>query len=149
LKAFRFSLERVLEWRRTSLTLEEGKLENLRAEVEALLREREELWRRIAALGAEAVEGKSLRAGDLIALERFRLRLLREVEVMTERIKERQAAAAAQAVVVTEARRRVRLVDRLKGRRYEDWKLEADREMETLAGEFAVRQWRAGPGQRK
>ena len=43
---------------------------------------------------------------------------------------------------VAQARRGVELVERLKERKYENWKTEADREIDELAAESAIAQWR-------
>ena len=41
-----------------------------------------------------------------------------------------------------EAERKVRLVERLKERRYKSWTDEANRQLEELAGESAIAGWR-------
>jgi hypothetical protein len=44
-----------------------------------------------------------------------------------------------------EARRRFRLLERLKERRHEDWRLARDRELEELASESYLARWAGRP----
>lgn len=145
MKSFHFGLERVLAWRRAQLTRQEALLEELNAARESLIREitaiaasRESAVRGVRQAGA--VMGRDLKALDCL-VERFdRTRL-----EIGQRILERERAIETQRAAATEARRRVRLLERLRERRVAAWTIEFEREMEGLAGEFSLAQWRRGP----
>lgn len=142
MQAFRFSLERVLSWRRKQLDLEEARLEQLRALLASTELARTQtlqgrVTEQVAVATAPTVLGQRVER-----LESLRVWTLREEERLTRRMAEISRAIEAQARNVAEARRRVRLVERLKERKLQAWQAEYDREIETLAGEFAVAQWR-------
>jgi len=44
-----------------------------------------------------------------------------------------------------EAQRRARLLEKLRGRRLEEWRMAGDREMENFAGEAFLARWRKRP----
>ena len=71
MKAFRFSLNRVLDWRQTELTTEEAKLENLRAEQRAARTDLEDLPRLRAEAQAKVSGTPVLQGRDLAGLESF------------------------------------------------------------------------------
>ena len=142
MQAFRFSLERVLSWRRKQLDLEEARLEQLRALLASTELARTQalqgrVTEQVAVATAPTVLGQRVEG-----LESLRVWTLREEDRLTTRMSEISRAIEAQARNVAEARRRVRLVERLKERKLQAWQTEYDREIETLAGEFAVAQWR-------
>jgi flagellar biosynthesis chaperone FliJ len=139
---FVFSLERVLSWRSSILTREEAKLELLRGELNALERTQLELRRQRLATRDQVHGRESVAGGDLLLLEAYGRRLDRQELENAASIARCCQAADTQEAVVIEARRRVRLVEKLKQRRREEWRLATDREIETEAGEFAVTQWR-------
>jgi hypothetical protein len=142
MKAFRFSLDRVLHWHETTLKLEEMKVESLKAALRSARQTRDDLPRRRAATQLAIGQAPVVLGRDIAELERFNGWTLREERRLTARMLELQHLIEEQIVVVTEARRRVRLVERLKDRRYESWKAEENRETENLAGEAAISQWR-------
>ena len=136
MKRFHFELRRVLDWRRQQLELEQIKLEPMVAELH--LRdsrigqceaERRELRRPVAC-------SASAEAQDLASAERYWLylggqskRLAAELAACQERIVQQRAR-------ILEARRRLRLLERLEQRRREEWQAGADREQEALAAEL-------------
>jgi len=139
--AFRFRLERVLEWRRTQLELAEARFKQQAAALGALDRMRAET--EASGIRAEIeVRRQSRVAGrDLEALGHFRLRVKSE----ETRIAGLRVAAAAEYAVrqkgMLEARRRVRLLERLRERRLAEWEEARDRELEELASESYLARW--------
>ncbi len=142
MRAFRFRLERVLTWRGTELTLAEAKAEQLLSS----LRATQEAIAQLAVRRASAhaiVGGAALISGaDLSRLESARIWAIREAQKLAARKFELEQAIDAQNRRVAEARRAVKLVERLKERQHGKWKAEADHEIEELAGESAIAQWR-------
>ena len=149
MNAFRFSLDKVLAWRRTELDLEEVKFKRQLAALADLDRER-------AALEAAGVRAEidtrnfnPLAGGDLAGLANFRL----HVQVAEKRIASRrvecQRQLAAQQSAMLEARRRCRLLERLKERRHAEWQAACDRELEELASESFLAQFARRQRQRQ
>jgi len=139
--SFQFPLQRALDWRRTELQLAEARLQQQLAALAELDRARAEL----AAVGArteEAVrEFNPLAGRDLTALGSFRLLIkVREKELAGRRVECQRELAARQAGLL-EARRRCRLLERLKERRWAEWQQARDREMEELASDSYLARW--------
>ncbi|SPE37957.1 conserved hypothetical protein [Candidatus Sulfopaludibacter sp. SbA3] len=142
MKPFRFSLERVLAWRQNQLGLEEARLEQLRGQLAATEQTRRWVLERRVTEQTAVAQSTNVAGEQLMSLERLRVWTLREEGRLTARMAEMARAIQVQEGAVNEARRRVRLVERLKERKHENWRVETDRELDTMAGEFAVAQWR-------
>ncbi|HEY1241592.1 MAG TPA: hypothetical protein VGF16_13595 [Bryobacteraceae bacterium] len=135
MNSFRFPLERALEWRRRQLEIEEGRFKQQAAALAELDRARAEL--ESAAIRAELqVRGWAPLLGrDLSALAGYRVDVKNKEEVLAARRVERQRQLEAQQRVMLEARRRCRLLEKLRARRWEEWRVAADREIEQFAAE--------------
>jgi hypothetical protein len=138
---FRFRLQKVLDWRRTQLELEEIKFKRQTAALADLDRARAELEAAGVKAEVQVRDWSPLSGCDLAALGSFRLHIkLKEREIATRRA-ECQGKLDAQQRVMLEARRRCRLLERLKERRLAEWELAQNRELEQLATESYLAQW--------
>jgi flagellar export protein FliJ len=142
MNAFAFSLERVLAWRRTQLSIEEADLQKLRSELRVMETAVVELanWHdaSIASIGkVQAVTG-----GDIAGLARAQGWTITEEKRLRTKLADCGRRLEQRLETVSEARRKVRLLERLKERRREGWKDEFNRELEQLAGESALIGWR-------
>ena len=80
-------------------------------------------------------------SGDLEALGSFRLHIkAREMETAVPRNEARRRLAAQHAVML-EARRRVRLLEKLKERSLAEWRAGRDKELEDMASESYLAGW--------
>ena len=140
--AFRFSLERVLAWRRTALEGEQAKLENLRAQLRAAENARSQLIEARLRRHQETASALVITGRDLAGLDAFRIWAAREETTLAARAADLHRAIAAQAARVVSASRDVRLLERLRERRFEAWTAEEQRHLNLLAAESAVAQWR-------
>jgi hypothetical protein len=141
MKAFQFPLEKALDWRRTQLELEEVRYKQQVAAIAGLDRERAEI--EASGLGAEIQVRRwnPIAAGDLTALGNFRLQVkARESEIARRRLDAAQKLAEQQKLML-EARRRCRLLERLKERRLTEWMAERDHELEEIAAESYLARW--------
>jgi flagellar FliJ protein len=141
-KRFVFRLESVLRWRRSLFEQEQNRLRALVAERDAILlrlKELEELRQRAeqALLEAPAVTGS-----ELAALEAYRRRLNLERARKQQELTDCEARIEAQRQRVLEAQRRVRLLERLRERRFSEWEAELNRELEALAAESYLARWK-------
>jgi len=139
--SFRFRLEKVLEWRKTRLELEEARYRQQAAALAAFDRARAEMVAEGVHTESEARSWNPLTDRDLAALAEFRRDLrARETSLGARRAEcARQLTALENAML--EARRRYRLLERLKERGLEAWKAERDRELEQLASESFLARW--------
>jgi hypothetical protein len=78
---------------------------------------------------------------DLAALGSFRLHVRKKNAELAARRVECEARLAAGRGEMLEARRRLRLLERLRDRRFEDWRLARDKELEELAAESYLARW--------
>jgi flagellar export protein FliJ len=139
--AFRFPLQRALDWRRTQLELAEARVEQQLASLAAIDQARTSLDAIGQGAETEVRRFTGLVGGDLSALGSFRLALKgRARDLAVKRVECERELAARQAAVL-EARRRYRLLERLKERRRAEWQSAAERELDELAADSYLAQW--------
>ena len=135
MKNFRFRLEKVLEWRRTELEIEQARLQQ---QTQALL-ELDSERANIEAAGIrseiEVRAWQPLTGSDLVALAAFRRHVIAKEQQIEIRRQEARRKLESQKLAMIEARRRSELLERLKQRRLCEWQAAADRELEELAAE--------------
>jgi hypothetical protein len=138
---FRFPLEKVLDWRRTQLELEEAAFQQRMAALTAAERARAEVSAAAATTEAEVRRWSTVSGVDLVAFGDFRLHARAQETALAVRQAECAREVAAQQASMLEARRRCRLLERLKERRLTEWKSSLDRELESGASESYLAQW--------
>jgi flagellar export protein FliJ len=133
--AFRFRLEKVLQWRRKQLELEEAKYQQCVREVAELEADRSRV--EAAGIGAETqVRAWSPVTGnDLAALASYRKYVAVQEQQIAVRYADARKRADEQQKAMFEARRRCQLLERLRERRMAEWQAAADKELEQLAAE--------------
>ncbi len=141
MNAFRFPLQKALEWRRSELELAELKFQQLTAAVSAVDKALAEL--ETAGIRAEILvrDWSPVCGRDLAALGSFRLHVRKKNVELAARRAECAGRLAAGRNAMLEARRRFRLLERLKERRLEAWRLARDKELEELASECYLARW--------
>jgi hypothetical protein len=138
---FQFPLQKALDWRRAQLGLAEVRLQRQRAALAGLDRARVELEAMGRRTEVEVRDYHPLAGCDLSALGSFRLLVkVRERDLAAKRVECQKELAARQAALL-EARRRCRLLERLKERRWAEWQLARDRDLEELASDSYLAQW--------
>lgn len=141
MNAFRFPLQKALDWRRTQLTLEESRYRQQLAEVGALDRSRAEAEASGIRAEMEIRESSSVRGSDLAALDRFRIRMKSEqARIALQREAAIHELSGRQEAMLL-ARRRCRLLERLRERRLRDWQTKRDGELDDVASESYMAQW--------
>lgn len=130
MKAFQFRLERVLDWRRTELEIEETRLKQLRAAQAALDHERTALESARQTAGRALLAQLRVSGAELQLLSGYNAAVKLLCARLDEKRRASEEAAAAQQQKLLEARRRLRLLENLKDRRLTEWKYETERRME-------------------
>jgi flagellar export protein FliJ len=141
MKRFEFRLARVRDFRRQQLEMEEAKLELLRAERRQL--EAESLRLRNEASGTRnslMVTG-SVEAQELVAADHYLHYLATAEKQQAAKMANSQERTAKQQQAVVEARRRVRLLEKLEEKQLRLWKADVDREQENLSAELYLARW--------
>jgi flagellar export protein FliJ len=142
MKSFRFRLERVLTWRGTRLSLAEAKLDQLIGELRKADDAVKRLLERRVAAQTPLARSAIVNGADLGVLETFGVWAVREEKRVKTHMIELRESIELQNRIVAEARREVKLVERLKQQKYESWSAEAEHEINELAAESAIAQWR-------
>ena len=141
MKAFQFPLDKALDWRRVQLELEEARYKQQVDALAGLDRQRAEVEASGIRAEIQVREWSPIAAGDLGALGNFRLYVKRESAIARRRFEAAQMLAEQQKRML-EARRRCRLLERLKERRLTEWAAQRDREVEEIAAESYLARWR-------
>jgi hypothetical protein len=136
MKRFRFPLERVRRWRSEQLGVEELKLQQVRAERQALASAKTQVQNDLAKTEGEVLSQPSLEALDLQSLDSFRHYIRGRVRDIENREQQMEEKVVAQRQRVIEARRQFELLDRLHQKALTEWRTAADTEQETLAAEM-------------
>ncbi|HXE15111.1 MAG TPA: hypothetical protein VN633_23505 [Bryobacteraceae bacterium] len=136
MKAFEFRLQRVADYRQQQLDVEKSRLQNLSGQMQRLEDERESLERqRKDAEHNVTGRGESLTGEDVMALAGFHEYVARRTKEIQQQKIELAAKIDKQRTMVVEAERSVKLLDRLKDRKLQEWKAASDRELEELAAD--------------
>jgi flagellar export protein FliJ len=141
MRNFTFTLDRVLRLREEQLQLSE-------AVFKRLLAERGEIEAEIVKLDTSAQQAQwavrsveSIHGADLASLEYFVDRIHRERIAALGRLNANAHQLETQRKAITEARSRVRLLERLRDKQKLEWKMERDREEQTQAEDFSAAKW--------
>jgi flagellar export protein FliJ len=141
-KRFEFPLARVRDFRQRQLESEEVKLQVLLAERQALASESARLAKEASETRLSLMVTGSAESQDLSAMDSYLRHLAEEKKRHALKVIEWQGRAAKQQQAVVEARRRLRLMEKLEARRYVEWKAALDREQENLSSELYLARWK-------
>lgn len=141
MRSFHFPLEKALDWRRLQLELEESRCKQEAAALAGLDRHRAEIEAAGIRSEIQVREWKPIGSGDLSALGNFRLHVKAQEAAIARRRTEAAQKLAVQQTVMLEARRRCRLLERLRERRLKEWTAERDKELDEIAAESYLARW--------
>jgi hypothetical protein len=145
MKRFQFQLERVRRWRWEQLSLEELKLQQVRAERQALTDAKQQVRDRLSQSRQEVLAQPTLLGQDLENLDSYGIHVHERVRDFEKREQQWDAKVAEQRRRLLEARRQFELLDGLRKKAFVKWNQAADKEQETLAAElFLSRSTRNG-----
>ena len=137
MKTFHFRLEQALRWRNTQLELEKAKASAAARQVREL---RAEIERRQAELrdGASGLPQAGVTGSTLALWGAFVENSRRRIQSLETSAGKAEQALRAQMDLLTEANRKVRLLENLRDGDLARWKLDLDRELENFAGESSL-----------
>ncbi len=135
MKRFSFRLDKALDWRRQQLELEESRYKRQAAALTDLDCTRAELEASAIRAEVQVRAWTPLAGRDLGALARFRDYVSHAERTLAARRADCERRLQEQEKVMLEARRRCRLLERLRERRWEQWRADCDRELEQFVAE--------------
>jgi flagellar export protein FliJ len=141
MQRFQFRLDRVLEWRRKEYRVEEMRLAACLALVKATELKIERLLAERASIEHDLLHRSSIPAADFLNLGRYRLRAAKEEVELAEERRRHVATEADRRVRVQRAQQRVKLLEKMRERRFEEHTAAASRELESLAAEAYLARW--------
>src|SRR5258708_29784950 len=125
---FHFPLAKVRDFRQRQLEMEEAKLEALHAERQALAAESAHLERETEQTRLSLMVTGVVEAQELVASDRYLRQLSAGKKRLAARLEDWQARADKQQQAIVEARRRVRLLEKLEERKLREWQAGGGRE---------------------
>lgn len=141
MKRFRFPLDRLMNWRKVQCDQEEARLGQLVAAASVLKQNRETLQVMADREYRLVLGSRAPLSEELEALSAFRRHVASEDRRMGARLAEMTQQISGQRDRLLEARRKWEALSRLRGRRHQEWRLDADRQMEEMTGELVVARW--------
>jgi flagellar export protein FliJ len=138
MKAFRFPLERVLDWRQVQVRAEEEKLAALQQRLELLIRRAHALTAaehksKLSVLNAPSVQGS-----DLHSLTAFQAQVQKERAALTLEAAQCEKRIALQRVRLLKVQKDFKILEKLRERRLEDWTYSYNREVENAAADAHI-----------
>lgn len=141
MKAFKFNLQRVLEWREMQVRAAEEKLNQLQQQLTLLKQQEEALRSEYIAAESRVSALPTMNGADMQSLAGFRLSTAKH-------LKTNQAQQQQYAVLIAEQRERMvkargdhKVLEKLKEQRRRNWTYLNDREMEDTAAEVFLANW--------
>ena len=141
MQRFQFRLDRVLEWYRKKLRMEETRLADCLGLVLAAERKIARMQAERDAVERELLGRSAIPAEDFLNLGRYRLRAKKEAIEAVEERRQRVQSAAEQRARVQRARQRVKLLEKMRDRRLEEHTAAFGRELENAASEGYLARW--------
>jgi len=132
---FRFRLGKVLEWYEERCALEESRLLNQLEQLREIRTDIEEIECAVANAAREVAEMRSPTAMELLALARYSHRATQDLTHLRGDLEKLQTVVRKQTEVLQQHRRQVRLLERLRDRRFSEHNYNVNRELEELAAD--------------
>src|SRR5258708_24208 len=128
MRNFRFTLEKVLSWRSTELQREEARLGVLFAERSRLEGAHAEIRAARERTESRVRSAGSVDGSELAALAGYRVRVEKQLIEIERQRAQCGDQIARQRTRVVDAQRRLRLLEKLRSRRFEEWRTAFQRE---------------------
>ncbi len=141
MKAFRFPLQRVLDWRNLQLRTEEEKLAGLQHKLASLLHREKALTVAQSRSESAVLRPPFIVGYDLRALAGFKQRVKTEQIALSVSRTRCEAQIAEQLKRLLKARKDCRVLEQLKEKRHKAWSYLGDREVEDTAAESYISSW--------
>jgi flagellar export protein FliJ len=145
MRSFQFRLHRVLDWYRKKQQIEEARLAECRNALVAVEGKIALLMAERASADRDLLSRAAVPAVDFLNLGRYRLRAQRLETEYTQERQRCELACREQIERVQKAQRQVKLLEKMKERRLEEYTYLSNRELDTLAAESFLATWPVQP----
>jgi hypothetical protein len=146
MKAFRFKLQKVLEWRDMQARSAQEKLDQLQRQLDFLKQQEEKIRVFYAEAESKMLACPVLTGAEMQAIAGLKQRTQKQLNKIQARQGECAALLAAQRERTVKARRDHRVLEKLKDHRHQEWVYLSDRELESTAAEVYLANWAPGEG---
>lgn len=141
MKSFKFPLQRVLDWRGLQMRTEEEKLAGLQHKLAAIVARDKALTDTELQTETDLAKSPTLNGMDLQRFAAFQLRVRSErASLQASRI-QCDAHIVEQRKRLLKARKEVRVLEKLREKRFENWTYLSEREIESVAAEAYISRW--------
>lgn len=147
MRAFRFPLQRVLEWRALQLRVEEEKLAGLQQQLASLVELREKLAAARHRSESHVFASGTVPGSDLQSWALYQARLAKQQELLKTQLLQCEKLILEQRQRLMKARTDHRVLERLKERRWKQWVSLSDREVEETANDVFLAKWAREDGE--
>jgi flagellar export protein FliJ len=137
-KTFRFSLQRVLEWRTVQLRAEEEKLAALMQRLDKIIQNINGLTAAEQKSEEGVLSRPEMQGGELQALAAFRARIQKHRSFLESEKQACEKQVAAQRAQMLKARKELLVLEKLKDKRHKAWVYLSNRELEELAADSFI-----------
>ena len=147
MKKFRFSLEKLKDFREQELDRQKNTLAALQAELRGVLDEIEELKKHLAVQDAELtkVSASGASAYDIALRKRYIVTIQADIHLKEQQAARKQNDINRQLDVVVEATKDVRTMEKLEEKQLEEYKFLENKENEQFIEEFVSTQSARAP----
>lgn len=142
MKKFAFPLDRALDWRRLQLQLEEASMERMNIQFRHLLEQAQLLDVQAHQQRSQILENRQALGIELSTMDHYRKSLHAQKMQLDHQAILLKNQLAEKAETVKARRRDVRLLEKLKQQRLQEWTQESSREVESLAEESYLVRWK-------
>jgi flagellar export protein FliJ len=141
MKAFRFSLQRVLDVRRAQEGVEKMKYERLLRDLAAIEFGSEEIRSETAGIRRTLMTQPTITSGEMSTFPAYLQRNKQRLLSLAQAKHDLAITLNAQRAQVLEAERSVKLLEKLRTRRLEAWITESQNEQEAFASDAYLARW--------
>lgn len=141
MKAFRFSLERVRQWRSTQLRMAEERLAQLQNELTQLVLAADRVAAAYKQSEARVMSSGDLNGAELQSLSQFRERTNRLARDLQARKSACEGLIVEQRQRLLKARKDHLVLEKLKDRQFKNWSYLAERELESEVADNYLVNW--------
>jgi flagellar export protein FliJ len=141
MKAFRFSLQRVLDVRRAQEGVEKMKYERLLRDLAAIEFDSEEIRSETAGIRRTLMTQPTITSGEMSTFPAYLQRNKQRLLSLAQAKHDLAITLNAQRAQVLEAERSVKLLEKLRTRRLEAWITESQNEQEAFASDAYLARW--------
>jgi hypothetical protein len=140
-KAFRFPLDRALHIRRAQLEVEQAKLQGLTHQREQLAMQTAQVIDEAAATRRAIATQSPLIPGEISTMSDYQRSIKQNLHKLAQRSQELAGAVMKQQQQAIEAERKVKLLEKLRTKRFDEWETQMEKDQENFSADAYLARW--------